>query len=143
MREIKFRGKLNTKGQEHASLSEWQYFTLEEAFSHHGLWEYLDPHTIGQFTGLLDKNGKEIYEGDIFIVKSVHDGDEYIWEYGKPIPQTVTWDKVGFEFGDSTRIVYAPYGFEVIGNIYEAEQDEEEYTCPIHGKCEGGECPRC
>lgn len=65
MREIKFRGKRLDNG-------EWVYGDLHirTPFPHiHSEIDYsrvnIDPHTVGQFTGLHDKNGNEIYEGDI------------------------------------------------------------------------------
>ena len=90
-----------------------------------------EQYILMQYTGLHDRKGKEIYEGDIFVVRTLHDGDEYIWNQERfnfggtgAIPQVVTWDieLLGFRFGLSTRIKYAPYDFEVIGNIYENKE---------------------
>lgn len=57
MREIKFRALINGK---------WEYYSLpEDAGYIAGRLKQKKLNYLTQFTGLKDKNGKEIYEGDI------------------------------------------------------------------------------
>lgn len=58
MREIEFRGKRIDNG-------EWVHGYLLIYENEAYIFEEVDPDTVGQYTGLKDKNGKKIYEGDI------------------------------------------------------------------------------
>jgi uncharacterized phage protein (TIGR01671 family) len=115
-REIKFRAWLKTN-KIMTEIDKIDFINNEVAF---GFYEgSIDAVELMQYTGLKDKNGKEIYEGD--IVKMYFDKDEISnWLYASFSNETL---KNGFFF-ETVEIpeCYSkpfPDEFEVIGNIYE------------------------
>lgn len=140
MREILFRGKRLDNGEwvygfychvprGRLDRDEHMIQTVKKS-GKMGMLHCVDPSTIGQYTGLLDKNGERIFEGDVvstdverpyLIVEfrdgcfmfNCNDGGEDYYDIMLPIlkdPQTV------YKYG------------EVIGNIH----DNPEF-------CNGGE----
>lgn len=87
MREILFRGKRVADGKWVEGYYVNQYNShqiyLPEGVDREGLFDnyHIIPETVGQYTGLTDKNGKKIFEGDIGRYKQT-DGAKM---NGKPI----------------------------------------------------------
>lgn len=140
-REIKFRGRkvdnnewvfgqlifkkcLRDNGGVEHMLREWEeeFAFIYEDNLENNCEEYptkfieVDIKTIGQYTGLKDKNGVEIYEGD--KVKAKFYGKEVVGEIGFNSGCFLLWNSC---VSDNQLFIFTD--IEVIGNIYENEVD--------------------
>ena len=102
----------------------------------------VDPATVGQFTGLTDKNGKKIFEGDIVRYGMIYDFECYLESLENPDAydgevcdhdievDVVEWclgydypafdlKKHQFECNGLSQIMCGDYEYEIIGNIHD------------------------
>ncbi len=126
MRDIKFRGKIKN-----SKVNKWVYgYLVDECHINEKNQLGYTPirkETIGQYAGLKDKNGKEIYEEDIIKIKHKFDNTEYICEI---IYIDGAFRTKKFIFGSYYDCLYYWYAndceIEVIGNIYDNPELLEE-----------------
>ncbi|EAD5377389.1 hypothetical protein Q9933_002356 [Listeria monocytogenes] len=129
MREIEFRGKAIHPNSLEQIVGSWAYGgifenkiisrNLDMDSHYHGFISEIeiDLKTIGQYTGLKDKNGKNIFEGDIVDI-SVYDRLDWSSIKGKVVFLNGAWlvEDVGHF---AITLQSETNEIEIIGNVHE------------------------
>lgn len=98
------------------------------------------PNTVGQYTGLKDKHGKQIFEGDILHIARIADGlgGYYQPPLDYPVNVVVKWDLCAWMWEtlcDDKRYITFPdawchYECEIIGNVHDNPELLKEEAQP-------------
>ena len=129
MREILFRGQTRKKGEKvdmggNPINSNWVYGGIFPANKDRAIIYQIEPtvekfsvyaETVGQYTGLTDKNGKKIYEGD--IIQSLETKETAVVQWFPEHFAFMVWCKSSNEVGFLYECTKS--NIEVIGNIYD------------------------
>ena len=122
MREIIFRGKSVTDGRwvfgDLSNYGDYRAITTTRGFSIIDSCEVI-PETIGQYTGLTDKNGKRVFEADIVKVYDVYCNETVVGVVEFCDGSFRICDK---DFTSYDRWMYCKV--EVIGNIFDSSLEE-------------------
>lgn len=131
MRTIKFRGKDTATGR-------WVYGDLVHnmGVTEQGLKPRVmvggyevEEHSVGQFTGITDKHGKEIYEGDVVVVeeRDYSDDDKWLITYDE---FEVLWHPGYLQFRlQDTEGYYKDFDktyerYQIVGNFYDRKKED-------------------